>query len=187
MKYGSEGDKGWDASSQDAQWSGSSATIGGASRDCATHAPWMINGFRISRTSSDSSLDSNSASRTSNRNSRCDRHLRQTNSLLANLLAIYREELAWLAGILREPRCGAVIRDIDRAALPVIVAGAPMDGNLDKRCTLSEPMYDPEGKPLVFLDLTPRDVKHSSLRQKLLHAIVKLQGRASMGISPSYV
>jgi|SRR5882672_1207962 hypothetical protein len=29
MKYGSEGDKGWDASSPDAQWSGSSGTLGG--------------------------------------------------------------------------------------------------------------------------------------------------------------
>jgi hypothetical protein len=41
MKYGSEGDKGWDTSSPDAQWSGSSDTVGGASQDCATHAPWM--------------------------------------------------------------------------------------------------------------------------------------------------
>jgi hypothetical protein len=41
MKYGSEGDKGWDAASPEAQWSGSSGTLGGASQDCATHAPWM--------------------------------------------------------------------------------------------------------------------------------------------------
>jgi hypothetical protein len=122
MKYGSEGDKGWDASSPDAPWSGSSGTLGGASQDCATHAPWMANGFRISRTSSDLSLDSNSASRASNMSSRCDKHLPQTSSLLAHLLAIYREELAWLAGILREPRCGAVIRDIDGAIFPVLLA-----------------------------------------------------------------
>jgi hypothetical protein len=43
MKYGSEGDKGWDASSPDAQWSVSSDAPGGASQDCATHAPrWFL-------------------------------------------------------------------------------------------------------------------------------------------------
>ena len=99
-------------------------------------------------------------------------------SLLAHLLAISCEEFAWLQGILREPRYGAAIRGIDGAVLPVIAAGAPNEGDLNEQSTLSAPIYDPEGKPLVFLDLTPRDVEHSSVSRNLLRAIVASAARA---------
>jgi hypothetical protein len=176
MKYGSEGDKGWDAA--DAPWSGSSAALRRASPQCSKPGALMADGFRIARSRRDLSLDGNSASRASKMRCRCDGKMRQTSSLLAHLLEISREELAWRAGILREPRCGAVIRGVDGAVLPVIAAGATNEGNLEEQRTLSAPIYDPEGKPLVFLDLIPRDIEHSSPGQKLLRAIVGSAARA---------
>jgi AraC-like DNA-binding protein len=92
---------------------------------------------------------------------------------LEHLLEISREELTWLASILRESRCGVVLRGGDGSVLSVIAAGETNDSNVDEQCTVSAPIFDPKGRPLVFLDIIPRDANHLRLSPRLLRGIVR--------------
>ncbi len=95
---------------------------------------------------------------------------------LAQLVSSSREEIARLVGILRESRCGAVIRGVDGTVLPVVSADAASDAKLDEQ--VSVPIHDPQGKPLAFLDVRSREANRSNQTEMLLRAITESVARA---------
>jgi len=95
-----------------------------------------------------------------------DKHSRSISLTFAQLTASSREEIAQLVGILRDSRCGAVIRGVDGSVLPV-VAAEPVNGEkLDEK--VSVPIRDPQGKLLAFLDLLSGEAVDSQTKMLLL-------------------
>ena len=95
---------------------------------------------------------------------------------LAQLIASSREEIARLAGILRESRCGAVIRGADGAVLPVTATELENGANLGEK--LSVPIRDPQGEPLAFLEILPREAIEADQTKMLLLAIAESAANA---------
>jgi AraC-like DNA-binding protein len=95
---------------------------------------------------------------------------------LVQLITSSREEIARLVGILRESHCGAVIRGVDGSVLPVVAADVVNDAKLDEQ--VSVPIRDPQGKPLAFLDVIPKEAVRSNQTRILLLAIAESAARA---------
>jgi AraC-like DNA-binding protein len=95
-----------------------------------------------------------------------DKSNRSTSLTLAQLIASSRDEIARLVGILRESRCGAVIRAVDGSVLPVVAAERVNGEELDEK--VSVPIRDPQGKLLAFLDVLSRDAVDSQTKMLLL-------------------
>jgi AraC-like DNA-binding protein len=105
-----------------------------------------------------------------------DKNKRSIGLTLAQLIASCREEIARLVGILRDSRCGAVIRGIDGSVLPVVAAESVNGENLDEK--VSVPIRDPQGKLLAFLDLLSREAVDSNQSKTLLLAIAESAANA---------
>jgi AraC-like DNA-binding protein len=95
---------------------------------------------------------------------------------LVQLIASSREEIARLVGILRESHCGAVIRGVDGSVLPVVAADVVNGAKLDEQVSI--PIRDPEGRPLAFLDVIPKEALRSNQTRILLLAIAESAARA---------
>jgi AraC-like DNA-binding protein len=100
-----------------------------------------------------------------------DKNNRSACLTLAQLIASSREEIARLVGILRDSRCGAVIRGVDGSVLPVVATELVNGAKLDEE--VSVPIRDPQGKPLAFLNVLSREAVDSNQTKMLLLAIAE--------------
>jgi AraC-like DNA-binding protein len=98
-----------------------------------------------------------------------DKGHRSLTLTLAQLIASSREEIARLVGILRESRCGAVIRGVDGSVLPIVAAELVNGAKRDEE--LSVPIRAPQGERLAFLDVLSREAVDSNQTKMLLLAI----------------
>ena len=95
-----------------------------------------------------------------------DKHNCSISLTLAQLIASSREEIARLVWILRDSRCGAVIRGADGSVLPVVAAELVNGDKLDEK--VSVPIRDPQGILLAFLDLLSGEPVDSQTKMLLL-------------------
>lgn len=96
-----------------------------------------------------------------------------------NLLATCHEDIACILPVLRELGCNAALRGIDGTILPLIAIGdARSNSPIGAGCPLSVPIYDADGEPMAFLDVSARDSHLTDQSQKLIRTLVERTVRA---------
>ena len=97
-------------------------------------------------------------------------------TLTHQILASSWEEIARLVEILRDSRCSAVVRGLDGSTSPLTAAEFTDSEKLDERVSAS--IRDPQGTPLAFVDLLPKEGLDSRQTKALLLAIAESTANA---------
>ena len=97
-------------------------------------------------------------------------------TLTHQILTSSREEIARLVEILRDSRCIAVVRGIDGSASPVTGAELIDGVKVDEKVSAS--IRGPQGTPLAFVDLLPKEGIDSQQTRALLLAIAESTAHA---------
>jgi AraC-like DNA-binding protein len=114
---------------------------------------------------------------------------------MRQMLSIGYEDIARITEILHSLQCSAHLVGIDGSVVPLNRSASPIDASggdtavelhdsgvdtlrIPKNAALSGPIHDPEGHPLVSLEVVQRATDHSDSSQRLLRALIQSVARS---------